>query len=135
MADISAIRPTPAANGTLAKTPLVHLLLYVLNNGLAGTMELRVPGARSALIQFLGGQPAKAWVSDTALYLGQVLCDMGYLDPTDLARSLDDLAVAKSLGPAVHGQLLLTSGMIDSARLEGGLREQLSRKLGHIASF
>jgi tetratricopeptide (TPR) repeat protein len=135
MGDISAIRPTPTASGTLAKTPLIHLLLYVLNNGLSGTVELRVPGSRSALVQFLGGKPAKAWISDTACYLGQVLCELGHLSPTDLARSLDELAAAKSQGQALHGQMLLASGKIDEEKLDAALREQVARKLSHAASL
>jgi curved DNA-binding protein CbpA len=135
MGDISAIRPTPTASGTLAKTPLIHLLLYVLNNGLSGTVELRVPGSRSALVQFLGGKPAKAWISDTACYLGHVLFELGHLSPADLARSLDELAVAKSQGQALHGQMLLASGKIDEDKLEAALREQVARKLSHAASL
>ena len=42
MAEPTATRPAPSASGTLARTPLVHLLLYAADKKLAG--ERRIPG-------------------------------------------------------------------------------------------
>src|SRR5271154_2864757 len=116
MGETSATRPTPAASGTLAKTPLIHLVLYVLNNGLSGTLELCAPDMRRALVLFLSGQPAKVWTSEQGLYLGEILMELGHLTETELTQSLSDLSAAKSAGPMVHGQLLLAAGTIDDGK-------------------
>src|ERR1700691_1994200 len=59
MADSNANRPAPTANGTLAKTPFLHLILYALEKKLTGTMEFLTPDKRTAVLLFVGGQPAK----------------------------------------------------------------------------
>jgi tetratricopeptide (TPR) repeat protein len=50
-------RPEPAATGTLARTPLIHLLLYFLEKKLSGTLELASPDGRTAALLFEEGRP------------------------------------------------------------------------------
>jgi len=136
MGDSLANRPALAANGTLAKTPLVHLLLYVHGKKLSGTIELVTPDkAGTAAVHFLNGEPAKVRTSAPVAYLGAVLRDLGYLTEEQLTRSLADLQVAKGRGPALHGELLLAQRLIDRGKLEAGMREQVARKLAHIAAM
>jgi curved DNA-binding protein CbpA len=132
-----ANRPAPSAAGTLAKTPLVHLLLYALERRLGGTIELAAPPPDTVTVAllFVSGQPAKVRTSAPAPYLGRVLLELGHLTDDQLTHSLADLAKAKSSGPALHGQLLLSQGALDAAKLEAGLREQLARKLRLVASL
>ena len=134
MGDSLVNRPALAANGTLAKTPLVHLLLYVHGKKLSGTIDLvTVDKSGTAAILFQGGEPAKVRASAPVAYLGAVLRELGYLTDQQLTRSLSDLQAAKAKGPALHGQLLLEQRIIDRAKLEDGMRTQLTRKLAHIA--
>ena len=82
-------RPTPAASGTLAKTPFLHLLIYAFEKKLGGTIEVTAPDNRVVSVLFLGGEPAKARVSEPVSYLGQVLVELGYMTarrPRPLAR-------------------------------------------------
>jgi tetratricopeptide (TPR) repeat protein len=134
MGDSLVNRPALAANGTLAKTPLVHLLLYVHDKKLSGTIDfVTVDKADTAAVYFQSGEPAKVRTSAPVAYLGAVLRDLGYLTEEQLTRSLADLQVAKTKGRALHGQLLLEQRLIDRAKLEAGMRAQLARKLEHIA--
>src|SRR2546423_386307 len=55
-------RPAPAAQGTLDKRPLVHLLVYALERRLTGTMEFHAPEGVATLV-FEDGCPAKGRVA------------------------------------------------------------------------
>ncbi len=134
MGDSLVNRPALAANGTLAKTPLVHLLLYVHGKKLSGTIDfVTVDKLSTAAVLFQGGEPAKVRTSAPVAYLGSVLRELGYLTEAQLTRSLAELQAAKAKGPALHGQLLLEQRIIDRAKLADGMRTQLMRKLAHVA--
>lgn len=55
-----------SARGTLAKTPLVHLLVYAADNALTGTLLLTVGAERSA-IYFRAGTPEKTQVPENVV--------------------------------------------------------------------
>jgi curved DNA-binding protein CbpA len=136
MGEQSANRPTPAANGKLAKTPFVHLLLYALEKKLDGTIELLAPDRRSASVVFARGEPTKVRTSEAVAYLGEVLHEMGFVDRGRLDRSLAELSKQKAAGAArLHGALLLGMGVIQAGQLRAGLAEQTVRKLRVVAAM
>jgi hypothetical protein len=135
MGESTNSRPALTASGTLAKTPLVHLLAYALEKKLSGTIELFSPDKKNAVILFAGGEPLKVRTSEAVAYLGQVLHDLGHVDEQELSRSLAELAKRKAAGPMLHGALLLEWGTIDLAKLRAGLAEQVGRKLQHVAGM
>jgi tetratricopeptide (TPR) repeat protein len=135
MADSNANRPAPTANGTFAKTPFLHLVLYALEMKLSGTMEILSPDKHSAVLLFIGGQPAKVRTSEPVAYLGTVLKDMGLITEEQLTRSLTDLAKEKAAGRKLHGEVLVASGAIDADKLRSGLVEQIGHKLRHVAAL
>ena len=134
MGDTPTNRPAPAASGTLAKTPLIHLLIYAFEKKLDGTIELVALG-RKAILLFIAGEPAKVQTDEPATYLGQVLTDLGYLPEDVRAQSMHDLSMAGAGPRVLHGEWLLRNGVIDAAKLEIGLREQVVRKLHHVATM
>jgi tetratricopeptide (TPR) repeat protein len=135
MGDPSPNRPASSASGTLEKTPLVHLVLYALQNGLTGTVELGAPDGRRSGVLFLAGQPTKVYTSEPVSFLGAIMHELGYLSSDALAKSLDELTEAKKRGPVLHGQLLLASRTIDDIMLGASLRHQVAQKLRHLAGF
>jgi curved DNA-binding protein CbpA len=136
MTDTQPNRPAPAASGTLAKTPILHLLIYALEKRLSGTIELSYAAdGRSAAVLFVGGQPAKVRTSEPLAYLGNVLLDLGYLTQSQLDSSLEELMLAKRQAPKLHGQLLLAQGIINPAKLQSALHEQLVRRLRFVADM
>ena len=135
MGDLTSNRPAPTASGTLARTPLVHLLLYAMDKKLTGTIELFAPDKRSAVVLFAKGEPTKVRTSDPVAYLGQVLLELGHIDGDRLSRSLADLAKLKVGSAKLHGALLLETGAIDAGKLRAGLAEQIGRKLRHAAGM
>jgi curved DNA-binding protein CbpA len=117
--------PEPSAQGTLAKTPLPHLLIYALERQLSGTIELSAPDGDGGTILVIDGQPTKARTSRPSSYLGRVLLELGFLNDEQLNSTLRQLSEQKRL----HGQILLEAGLINEEQLELGLRAQLVRKM------
>jgi len=120
--------PSPAATGLLSERPLAHLLAYVIERALSGTIELADDPREYALIAMVGGKVARVWTSEPVSYLGHVLYEGGVIDQAQLGVSLAEIAATKAL----HGQLLLAKGIIDEAQLANGLRQQRLRKLHHL---
>lgn len=135
MAEAKSIRPAPTANGELSKTPLVHLLLYAQDKKLTGTIELLSADKRSAAIVFASGEPAKVRTSEPVAYLGRVMLELGFLTDEEHSRSLAELAKAKATGQKLHGELLVAMGVLKEPQLQAALREQVARKLRHIAGL
>jgi tetratricopeptide (TPR) repeat protein len=135
MGDPSTNRPAPTASGTLAKTPLLHLLLYAMDKKLTGTMELFAPDKRNVAVLFAEGEPSKVRTSEPVAYLGRVLHELGHVDEEQLTRSLAELAKLKVEGHKLHGELLVDMGVIDQGKLRAGLAEQIGRKLRHAAAM
>jgi hypothetical protein len=135
MGDSTTTRPAPAASGTFAKTPFLHLLVYALEKRLTGSIEIFSPDRRTATILFAEGQPAKVRTGEPVAYLGRILLEGGHLTDQQLTESLVDLAKAKAAGAMLHGALLIEKGRIDAATLRASLREQLARKLKYVAGM
>ena len=117
--------PQPTATGTLAKTPLAHLLVYAQDRELTGTFAFAGPTGQSATVLFIEGQPTKARTSEAAIYLGRVLFELGIVSEEQLAGLLPRLLA----GTELHGQVLLHEGVITEEQLELGLRSQLVRQM------
>lgn len=128
-------RPAPSAMGTLAQTPVVHLLLYPYEKKLTGSIELVAPDGGTSAIRFLQGRPSRVRTSDPVAYLGQVMAEMGYLTQEDLNRTLGDLARQKTTERKLHGVLLREQQLVTEEQLDAALREQIARKLRWLATL
>lgn len=115
----------PTAQGSLEATPLGHLLVYGLDRLLTGTLVLEESTGRRHAIYFDGGGPSKAKVQDPVLFLGRVLVEQKAISEEVYERTL---ALATERGE-LHGQVLLSEGLVDELALREGLREQLSRQV------
>lgn len=120
--------PPPNAQGTLAKTPFPHLLVYTLERRLTGSIELRNANASAALILVNDGFPCKVRLAEPVAYLGVVLHEMGLITDDQLNESLARMAAERRL----HGQILLEMGAITQDGLVEGLRTQVVKKLEHL---
>ena len=125
-----AARPTPAATGTLAKTPVVNLLLYAHERKLSGTLEL-TSGTSSAAILFRAGRAAKGRTSEAVAYLGRVILELGFIDDAKLDHALAEMSLKKRL----MGRILIEMGAINEAQLLSALTEQLIRKIRSMANL
>ncbi|WP_437600824.1 DnaJ domain-containing protein [Sorangium sp. So ce590] len=115
----------PTAEGTLARTPLVHLLVYMLDRRLTGTTCFIDPAGVRHGIFFSDGVPAKIWTGTIIAPLDRVILDLGLLDEPTLRETLRDITKRRVL----HGRLLVSWGLLDRETVYAVLREQLVRKL------
>ncbi len=123
--------PKPTATGSLDSTPVLNLLVYALDRRLNGTLVLEEqPGGHKHAVHFLMGGATKAKTARDVVYLGQVLVELGFVTEEVRAHSL---AEAQASG-ALHGQVLLANGAIDEGQLKTGLREQMIRQIGYLAT-
>ena len=120
--------PVATASGTLDKSPLVNLLVYVLDRCLTGTLVLESPDRHRHAVYFEGGHPAKARVAAQVGLLGAVLADLGSVDPAELDAAAESARAAKRL----IGEELVARGLVNRESVLEGLREGLSRKVTHL---
>ena len=119
----------PTAQGSFAKTPFPHLLVYAVERGLSGTFELHLPTGESlATILFIQGFPAKVRTTEAIHFLGDVMLERGLVSAEAVKASQERMAES----PRLQGQILKELGAIDDARLDAGVRAQLERKLEHL---
>jgi tetratricopeptide (TPR) repeat protein len=126
-----SVKQTPSASGALARTPLVHLIVYALDKQLTGSIELVTPAQQKAALYLRSGRIVKAKSFEPVSFLGQVLVDQGVLSDERLRESLFEVARAKRL----HGQVLLDRGWVTDAQLAAALREHVMRTLQHFCSL
>ncbi|WP_437652961.1 DnaJ domain-containing protein [Sorangium sp. So ce1182] len=115
----------PTAEGTLARTPLVHLLVYMLDRRLTGTTCFVDPDGVRHGVFFSDGVPAKVWTGTIIAPLDRVILELGLLGEATLRETLRDITKRRVL----HGRLLVSRGLLDRETVFGVLRQQLVRKL------
>ncbi len=121
----------PTAQGSFAKTPFPHLLVYAIERGLSGTFELSAPGESGeslATVLVSQGVPAKVRTTAEVHYLGDVMLALEMIDEEALKASQQRMAES----PRLQGQILKELGAVDDAGLEAGIRAQLERKLDYL---
>ena len=118
-------RPAPAAKGDLSTTPLVHMLVYMLDHALTGTVELVEPDMVSHLIRFVRGVPVRVRTGRIMAPLGAQLVAAGLLSDGDAA---DAVGRARSEGVRL-GEHLLSRELIARMDLLRALEIQVPRKI------
>lgn len=113
------------ATGTLQATPFGHLLVYLLDRGLTGTLVLEEPSGDKHAIWFEAGAPAKVKTGKPVTYLGQVLVEQRAITREVYERTLQGALHERRL----HGEVLLETGAIEQRVLRDALREQLARQV------
>ncbi len=119
----------PTAQGSFAKTPFPHLLVYALERALTGTFELHLGPQSLATILVVQGVPAKIRLSEPVHFLGDIMAELGMV-PGDAVRAAHE-RIAQAPGQLM-GQVLKGLGVCDEARVEAGVRAQLDRKIEHL---
>ncbi|MCU0664798.1 MAG: DnaJ domain-containing protein [Myxococcota bacterium] len=123
-------RYKPIAEGTFDKTPFGHILIYIYERRLGGTLQVQ-DEQHQATIYFREGVPAKTRTSMSGRSLSAVLRALGYVNDAQLEACAAEVS-AKGL---LAGQVLLSLGAIDTRQLVVGLREQLLSKLVDVFSL
>ncbi len=117
--------PKPTATGTLQATPVAHLLVYMLDRRMDGTLVVETPTHERSALWFDKGAPAKAKTAEPVIHLGRLLLEMGAIDEATYNRTLGQVAQRRQL----HGRILTSEGAIQVRTLKEALREQVSRQV------
>ncbi len=121
-------RGPPTAEGSLQKTPFVHLLIYMLDQRLSGTTAFTLPNGVVHSVYFHDGTPAKVKTGTMLEPLDRVLVDEGMLDEATLRGTLMEVSKKNIL----HGRLLVMKGLLDREKVVHALRLQVLRKVTHL---
>jgi tetratricopeptide (TPR) repeat protein len=121
----------PTAQGSLEKTPLVHLLVYMADRRVSGSLVLAdptEPAGQEHGVYFVDGTASKFRTGKPVAHLGRVLYELGYVTEQALNDSLAAIAGRGEL----HGEYLCRTGAIERTKLMTGLREQSQRKMAFL---
>lgn len=134
LAGRSTKRPTvgrePTARGNLASTPLPHVLVYMLDHSLTGSVVFEGEGNDDTIF-FVHGVPAKVRLSEPIALLGDVLIDAGALEKAAIEQPLD---AAKRLN-TLFGEYLVAHELVSREMLSWALESQLLQKIAHLANL
>lgn len=122
------------ARGNLAATPLPHVLVYMLDHGLTGSVVFEGTGGGQLgddTVYFVGGVPAKIRLGDTVALLGEVLVADGSLERAKVDQAVSG---AKRLG-ILLGEFLVGHDLVTREALAWALEGQLLRKIAHVANL
>ena len=119
----------PAATGDLAKTPLVHLLVYAEERRLTGTLVFHEPSGERNAMYVHHGAPAKVWFHRPDLTLGCTVADAGHLDHADIEYAFNE---AQNAG-LLFGAWLIQEQIISGEQLESILADHIARKFSQLA--
>ena len=121
----------PTARGTLTSTPIVHVLVYMLDHRQTGTVVLREVDGRHHVIYFREGSASLVRNGRPVALLGDGLVASGLLSPDVLVKALD---VARRAG-SLLGQYLTGSGLVAKEALRMALAAQVPRKLERLVNL
>lgn len=122
-------RPAPTATGTLSSTPLPHVLVYMLDHGLSGSVALEdVDGAETVLV-FARGALVKVSARTEQLRLGEMLVRRGLLELDAVERAVSD---ARAVG-LLLGEILVGDDRVSARALDDVLELQALERVARLA--
>lgn len=120
----------PTARGNLAATPLPHVLVYMLDHALTGSVVFE-GGPGEDTIYFVEGVPTKIRLHEPVALLGQVLLEGGAIDADTLEQAVDG---AGHLG-ILLGEYLVGDELVTREALAWAIETQLLQKIAHLANL
>jgi hypothetical protein len=111
----------PTAEGDLQKTPLPHLLVYMADRRLTGSLWLQEPSGAEHVVRFEWGAPVHAVAPDGYAMFGELLVDSAIV-----SQKVVDHALAMK---GLLGDVLILTGHADGETLERMASWQLERRM------
>jgi curved DNA-binding protein CbpA len=118
----------PTASGTLAATPLGHLLIHALDRRLTGSLVFEEKDHRKHAVYLRDGAPVSARTAEPVALLGALAVEHGVLG----ADRVEEAVEAATEAGKPLGEVLCAAGVLDEVALDTLLREQVERRLQHI---
>jgi len=120
----------PTARGNLAATPLPHVLVYMLDHSLTGSVVFE-GGAGEDTIYFVSGVPTKIRLNDEVALLGQILVHGGAIEAKAVEQAVEG---ARRLG-ILLGEYLVGHDLVSREALLWALEAQLLNKIAYLANL
>ena len=120
----------PTARGNLAATPLPHVLVYMLDHSLTGSVVFE-GGEGQDTIYFVSGVPTKIRLNDEVALLGQILVHGGAIETKAVEQAVDG---ARRLG-ILLGEYLVGHDLVSREALLWALEAQLLNKIAYLANL
>jgi hypothetical protein len=121
----------PTAQGELAKTPLVHVLVYVLDRELSGSLVVMDPEGREHCVFFDHGAPSKVRTEHPVAMLGEELIASRALPPAVIDTMVQQAQAHRRL----LGEFLIHSGLVTRQAVTDALRAQVTHRLDWLAKL
>ncbi|MBI5534729.1 MAG: hypothetical protein HY898_18530 [Deltaproteobacteria bacterium] len=118
------------AKGDLTSTPMVHILVYMLDHDATGSVVLREPEGVEHLLEFRDGCPIKIKTGRPVALLGEMLVEGGLITTQVVEQAVGEAALID----APLGEFLVLQDLVQRGALEVVLQEQMMRKLAAIAN-
>ncbi|MCL2723576.1 MAG: hypothetical protein FWD69_03980 [Polyangiaceae bacterium] len=120
----------PTARGNLSTTPLPHVLIYMLDHALTGTVIFNSGPGRDTVF-FSSGVPKKVRLREPVAPIGQVLMHAGTIDGPTLERAIVEARRTGSL----LGEYLIERDLVTREAVDWALSKQLLDKIAHLANL
>ncbi len=117
----------PVAEGNFSQTPFAHILMYIWERRMTGTLRVH-DSSNEISVYFREGTPAKVRSSFPSRSLGQVMLDLRAISENQKRAGEEEISKTRGL----LGQALVKSGAIDAQTLIQCLREQMLLKLTDV---
>lgn len=124
-------RPPATAVGNVQATPVVHILVYVLEHRLAGSVEFRDPAGECHVIHFARGAPIKVKTGNRVAPLAKELVLAGVVTEEVAAVAVME---AKAAGQRL-GEYLVGQGRLREGDLQLALTRHMRKKLAAIVNL
>ena len=118
------------ARGSLEATPLAHVLVYMLDHALSGSVVFNAAEG-DHVMYFSSGVPAKARLAMSGSLLGEELAEMGALAP----GRLDEIAEGARRLDLLFGEYCVGHNLVSRDTLERALEAQLIRTVSSLANL
>jgi HD-GYP domain-containing protein (c-di-GMP phosphodiesterase class II) len=122
---------SPTARGTLASTPVVHVLVYMLDHVQTGTVVLREPDGAHHLLYFHAGAPSKVRVGKPVALLGEQLVASGLVESEVIAQAIESSRRMDTL----LGEFLVDNGVLMQETLMAELAAQIAAKIAGLVNL
>ncbi len=125
-------RPAPSAEGKFAKTPFAHVLLYIREHQLSGSLAIDGPAngpmAGEHFFVFEHGALAQTWIATGVDRLGDLLVDLKLVAAAHRA----DAEVILAAEQALVGEVFVEMGLVQPDTIPRVLREQNKRRTQRV---
>ena len=141
-AEIKAARPAtpvppageshvPTARGTLGATPLVHVLVYMLDHALSGSIVFREPDELDHILHFQLGAVSKVSTARPTSRIGDELVASGLVTRATINDAVDG---ARHLG-LLLGEYLVGHDLVTRDALTKALETQISTRVASLVNL